>query len=264
MKMNDAYSMVCASSHNFDLAKKGYISLLTSGSKASYAKELFEARQKICEAGFYDPLIEELAKIIDKYQPEGQKEINLLDAGCGEGSHLYRLSQRLKSDLRYNLIGIDITKEGINLAAGRNGNIIWCVADLARLPFQDKSFHFILNILSPANYGEFERILRNRGFVVKVVPEPGYLLELREAIYKNEKQAHYSNEQVINYFRQKMQLVEMKKIRYEFPLDEELFPHLLKMTPLTWGGSSEGLNRVWEEIIPSVTVDLKIIIGKRK
>ena len=38
--------------------------------------------------------------------------------------------------------------------------ILYGVADLARLPFQNRTIDVVLNILSPANYGEFYRILR--------------------------------------------------------------------------------------------------------
>lgn len=54
---------------------------------------------------------------------------------------------------------------------------------MAKSPFGDQSFHIILNILSPSNYKEFKRLLVQDGLVIKVVPRPDYLKELREVLY---------------------------------------------------------------------------------
>ena len=72
-------------------------------------------------------------------------------------------------------IGIDLAKEGIAAASKAYPGIIWSVADLAAMPFADAQIDAILNILSPANYAEFNRLLKPGGIVVKVVPESGYL-----------------------------------------------------------------------------------------
>ncbi|RBO11051.1 methyltransferase domain-containing protein, partial [Pantoea sp. 3_1284] len=85
-------------------------------------------------------------------------------------------------------IGIDLAKEGIAAASKAYPDIIWSVADLAAMPFADAQVDAILNILSPANYAEFSRLLKPGGVVMKVVPESGYLLELREAFYDGKHQ----------------------------------------------------------------------------
>ncbi|WHT49041.1 methyltransferase domain-containing protein [Sporosarcina thermotolerans] len=110
----------------------------------------------------------------------------LLDAGCGEGSHLCAIHSQLQ--IESVGIGIDLAKEGISAASKAYPGIIWSVADLAAMPFQDFQIDVILNVLSPANYAEFNRILKRGGIVVKVVPESGYLQELREAFYGGKTQ----------------------------------------------------------------------------
>ncbi len=158
------------------------------------------------------------------------------------------------------MFGIDIAKEGLKIASKNDEDIVWVVADLAKLPFRDGSFQIILNILSPANYLEFERVLAPEGIVVKVIPEKSYLEELRTLIYKNNS---YSNDKVIDYFSNKLELVSKQNIRYQFSVDEDILPHLIKMTPLTWGGSVTETDISRMEL-PSVTVDLTIVIGKKK
>lgn len=64
---------------------------------------------------------------------------------------------------------------------------MWFVADLANLPIADQSVAVIMNILSPANYQEFKRVLVDDGLIIKVVPRSDYLAELREAIGKKRR-----------------------------------------------------------------------------
>lgn len=263
MFINGLNSLTCDSKHCFDLSKKGYLNLLTSNNAPVYSKELFKARHEVCRAGFYDPLINELSNIISRYQNGICKEkITILDAGCGEGSHIYDIFKKSKGNLSNTFVGVDISKDSINIAASNNADVIWSVADLARLPFQDNSFDVVLNILSPANYSEFHRILSDKGIVIKVAPGAQYLKELRETIYNNKN--NYSNNKVIDYFSQRLDEVETKNIRYKFDVSKELLPYLVKMTPLTWGKSNESLNCIFEKNISFITVDLAIIIGMKK
>ncbi len=265
MFLNDFNNLACSCKHSFDLSKKGYLNLLTTKSTPVYSKELFEARHKVCEAGFYHPLIDEMAKIIDRYEKSiDHKGINILDAGCGEGSHIYGISKKMVENQDNTYVGVDISKDSINIAARNNGDMIWCVADLAKLPFQNKSFHVVLNILSPANYGEFNRILREKGMVIKVVPGSQYLKELRETIYKDKNGSKYSNSEVIHYFKQKLEVKDLRNIHYKFDVKEDFLPYFIKMTPLTWGGNMERFYDIYEKNLSSITVDLTIIIGTKK
>ncbi|HZG83126.1 MAG TPA: hypothetical protein VEZ13_20405, partial [Brevibacillus sp.] len=67
--------------------------------------------------------------------------LHLLDAGCGEGSHLVSIQQKIleRTKIAPLGVGLDISKEGIKIAAKRSSNTIWCVADLARCPVMDRS-----------------------------------------------------------------------------------------------------------------------------
>lgn len=262
MALSSFYSLTCISNHCFDISKKGYLNLLTDRCSTVYPKEMFEARHKVCDQGFYDPLIDEIIKVIHKYKEYigTKKELAVLDAGCGEGSHLNSLSSRITEDLKCNLFGVDISKEGINIGSNNSSDIIWTVADLTRLPFQNGSFDVVLNILAPANYLEFERILTDKGIIIKVVPGQFYLGELREAIYKNKK---YSNDKVVDYFTNKLQVIHAQNVSYRFSVDEELLPYLLAMTPLIWGKDISEVNSLHEVHISAITVDLTILVGKR-
>lgn len=250
----DGYSLRCSTSHTFDLARKGYLNLLVSGKAPVYEQELFQARQQISSAGFFDPLIDKLVGIIRVYHSSANLDLRILDAGCGEGSHLYRLVNKL--DRQAVCIGADIAKSAINLAANHSADILWCVADLAGLPLQDRSISVILNILAPANYGEFARILHDGGIVIKVVPGPDYLKELRSS----GSAETYSNQRVIEHFQEEAVLLEQHRVSYEFEIAQKLWPHLVGMTPLTWSQDQEKLLEAVQDQ-NRVTGDFTVLVG---
>lgn len=188
MRVVDLKSLICSKNHTFDFTKQGYVNLMTRSSTSHYKKELFEARRKIImESDLYTFVHEAIATSIKEYMDVSFKPLMVADVGCGEGSHLQRILDECKVSAMTG-VGLDISKEGIAMAAKRYENQIWMVGDLATSPLADQSFHVILNILSPANYKEFKRILVEDGLVIKVIPRPHYLKELRDELFDhNEK-----------------------------------------------------------------------------
>lgn len=258
-------SLVCLQNHCFDLSKTGVVHLLRSPvKKASYDQALFESRNVVYRQGLYQNMIKELSLFIRPYLPN-KEFIYLLDAGCGEGSHLFALSEILRSwGVNLLSVGIDLAKKGIRLAAKNYPDHIWCVADLANCPFQDQSFDMILNILSPSRYAEFSRILHHDGWLVKVVPESGYLKELRSYFYQGEEKEVYSNQKVIAHFAKHFHILDQKRITYTEPINPTYLQHIIQMTPMTWGAEKEAIQKIMESEIDQITVDLTLIIGKKQ
>ncbi|MEX3746971.1 MULTISPECIES: putative RNA methyltransferase [Lysinibacillus] len=238
--------LVCSSNHSFDIAKQGYINMLTHGAISKYSKELFESRKAVIDSGIYDLVEDKIGELIANAE-------TVLDTGCGEGSHLARIMAK-KQGIG---IGIDIAKEGILAAARHYPEQIWCVGDLAKSPFARSSFDAILNILSPANYEEFKRLLTQNGCVVKVVPQSGYLHELRAQLYADSTKESYSNEQIVARFKDSFADVSVERITYTVPLATELVPALLEMTPMGWHKKEEA-NIHLEEI----TIDVDVLVGR--
>ena len=139
-------------------------------------------------------------------------------------------------------IGIDLAKEGITAASKAYPGIIWSVADLAAMPFADAQIDAIVNILSPANYAEFNRLLKPGGLIVKIVPESGYLKELREVFYDGDQQKEDADP--VARFREQFDAVETERLTYQFELPEALLAPLIRMTPLTWNASEERVREV--------------------
>ncbi|EON71186.1 putative RNA methyltransferase [Lysinibacillus sphaericus] len=246
MKVHEQGRLECAMHHSFDIAKQGYVNMLTHGAASKYSKDLFESRKAVIDSGMYDLLEEKIRNLIATAE-------TVLDTGCGEGSHLARIMAH-KGGIG---IGIDIAKEGILAAARHYPEQIWCVGDLAKSPFAKTNFDAILNILSPANYEEFKRLLVPGGCVIKVVPQSGYLQELRTQLYADSAKETYSNEQTVERFRESFADVMVERVTYSVRLTSELVPALLEMTPMGWHKSEEA--RI---ILNEITIDVDVLVGK--
>lgn len=257
MKLVESSRLVCTVNHSFDLSKQGYVNLAPQAHTTKYDKSLFTARKTVIDGGFFRTMLEELTKVISS-ELRDAKPFTILDAGCGEGSHLNEILSQLTSDVVG--VGIDLAKEGIVAAAKAHPGKIWSVADLASCPFQDGQFDVILNILSPANYAEFARLLKRGGLFIKVIPESHYLEELREVFYDEEKSRETNPvERMAAHFEE----VKAERITYSFSLENGLLAPLIRMTPLTWGASEEKVAEAYDKNITSITVDFKVLIGRR-
>jgi len=247
MHVKEDGHIVCGNQHSFDIAKQGYVNFMIKPSTSMYSKSLFESRQEIINSGIYNPLQRTITKYI------GNKAKKMLDTGCGEGSHLEKITDMLEQDIV--AVGIDISKEGIQSAAKFYEQKIWCVGDLANSPYKEQSFDCILNILSPANYEEFSRLLKPNGKVIKVVPQSDYLKEIRKQAFANSEKESYSNEQTVMRFKEHFTNVKQERITYTMPLSEELVPKLLEMTPLGWHLQQDIL-------LNEITIDLDVLVGE--
>ncbi len=234
--------------------------------KTEYDKEMLKSRNIIIQSGLFDPLTDKLAGLILDHACGPHANVTrILDAGCGEGSHLARVVQSIKgrNDRRVTGVGIDISKEGIQIASREYPIITWCVADLANVPFKDGSFDVVLNILSPANYAEFKRLLTNDGILIKVVPGSRYLIELRELFYRSTGKERYSNERVVAHFEENFNTAGTWDILYSIPVEKHNLEHLIRMTPLSWGAAEKNIAEALKKGIDSITVDLTVILGKK-
>lgn len=245
---------VCKKGHSFDVSKKGTVHFLLKSSKNDYGHEMLAYRQKMMVYGLFDPILQNIRGKIQT--PSGP----VLDVGCGEGTHLSKLSAL---GLDGPKIGFDISKEGIQLAAASSPNPFWCVADLSQSPFGTTQFSTILNILSPSHYSEFHRLLAKNGQLIKVVPEENYLIELRQAFYENEDKKEYSNQDVVARFAEELPTYDMERVTYVLEVPETHKEALMNMTPLSWNVSDDVRAAYLEEGPNTVTIDVLILCAKK-
>lgn len=250
----------CPSLHTFDLSKQGYLHLAGQVSKSRYTKELFTARQALLgQTGFFEPLIRQIAEGLAEHL-NGEKPL-ILDMGCGEGTHLAGIVNQLGTA---SGIGIDLAKEGIQLATNHQADILWLVADLAKSPIQNHVTDVVLNILSPANHQEFQRVLKPGGLVVKVVPNSGYLHELRSYFYAGTEKETFENEEAETRFTNELNNLGVQKVNYTKQLTEQQLRDLIAMTPLTWNAAPQQVEEFIQTGQRTITIDLKILYGQTK
>lgn len=239
--------------------------MLSRAHKTKYNKRMFESRKIIFNSGIFEQLTEKISqKIIEQIKFKNQ-QIKILDAGCGEGSHLSAIKKRLFQKTSNDLLGagVDISKEGIAMASKEYPNNLWCVADIAKFPFDGKQFDFILNILSPSNYSEFQRILSDDGIIIKVIPESNHLQELRQIFYEGTDRQVYTNYNTVELFNNNLEIMDIQRVQYRAAVDNTLIEHWVYMTPLSWRTTEKHLQKVIRMSLKSITIDLTILYGKK-
>lgn len=255
----------CQNGHRFDAAKQGYFFLATKSMESKYDQILFEARRQIIrESPLYEKLHLKLTSLINRLTEQHKSTLSVLDAGSGEGSHLYSLEQKSS---QHSYVGIDLSKAGVQLATDYNGHLLSMVADLTHLPFASRQFDLILSILSPANYDEFDRLLKDDGVILKIVPNAGYLSEVRQFMIEKAyiKDEPYHNEKVVQSFKLRYQQAVSERISETVLLSPKQMAQLLRMTPLTWQLTDKERDNLLAEMVEknqlTMTLDVTLLIS---
>lgn len=249
-------SLVCQKGHVLDFNKHGYLYFLRNSNGTDYDREMFVSRRRMIEAGLFLPMLEKIAE----YLPQTTQTI--LDVGTGEGTPLAQLEElREQKDIA---IGFDISKAGIQMASQLPGEPFFCVADLRQLPFADQAFDQIVELFSPSDYREFDRVLKSGGQLLKIIPNANYLVELRHLLYdENDQHAVYDNSPVLKRFKEKYTDAQIVPIQYHFKIPEGLQKDLVEMSPLHWGKNVRQLTQNDLTSLKQVTVDVSLLIGKK-
>lgn len=245
-------SLLCAKGHCYDIARQGHVNFVPGQRESFYKKELFESRASVFEAGVFAPVVDALTQALDAYI-QGDKPV-VLDAGCGEGYYIKAVCPK-RSMTR---MGFDLSKEAVRLAARGEKRASFFVADLANIPLSDGCCDAVLDVFTPANYGEFRRVLRPGGLLCKLAPRSGYLIQLREAARGHLRRQTYDGGQVERYARERMNLLEQRGITYTLPVSRELAAHLARMTPMLAGVDIGALDLSG---VKEITIDETLYIG---
>lgn len=248
MHVEENGTICCEERHMFDMAKQGYVNMMTHAVTSMYDKSLFEARKQVIDSHLYEAVYAIILSELTEVK-------SVLDTGCGEGSHLQQLQQRAAQP--FIASGIDIAKEGIVQAAKNYPDMMWVVGDLAKSPYASQSFDCILNFLSPANYTEFRRLLTPTGKVIKIVPQEGYLHQLRELFFADSSKESYSNEKTVTRFKENFENVTVQRVTKTMPITQELGPLLAHMTPMGWHQEKE----IEAGKLTEITIDVDVLIG---
>ena len=248
-------SLKCENRHSFDLAKFGYVNLTPQiKQSANYDKENFQNRQQILEAGFYQAILEGVSDLLAA-NPSAK---TVLDIGCGEGFYSRKLQESHPDKTFY---AFDISKDSVQIAAKSEPNWVvnWFVGDLARLPIKIASMDILLDIFSPANYGEFRRVLSRDGILIKVIPTENHLKEIRQMVENQLTKKDYSNQDIREHFQEHFSIQSSQIASLTKPITTEQRQALLSMTPLLFHVDQSKID--WSQLT-EITIEAEILVGK--
>lgn len=166
-----AGTLRCDAGHSFDLARQGYVNLLTGPApRGAETPQMVAARAEIFEAGHLAPVSAAIVAAL----PE---RVGLMvDIGAGTGHHL---GAALAARPGSAGVALDVSKAAARRSARVHPAIGSVVADVwGRLPLADGCADVVLDVFAPRHGPEFHRILSPSGTLIVVTPTPEHLAEL--------------------------------------------------------------------------------------
>lgn len=167
-------SLRCAAGHTFDLARQGYVNLVSgrdpgTGDDAA----MVAAREEVLGSGRFAAITASLSRrVADDIPAEGV----VVDLGAGTGHHLAAVLDAVPDRVG---VAIDLSKHAARRAARRHPRIGAVVADVWQdLPLGTGVAGAVLCVFAPRNAAEIARVLRPDGVLTVVTPLPHHLAEL--------------------------------------------------------------------------------------
>ncbi len=227
---------VCPRGHSFDIARQGYVNLLTVQQKHSRnpgdTREQVLSRREFLEAGFYAPIVQTLIDTAKSLGISGP----VLDVGCGEGYYSARLAQALGAPLT----GLDISKEAVRCAAGKYKGAQWLCATASHIPVADGSAALLTSLFALTAPEEFHRVLEQDGYFFQVLAAQDHLLGLKRIIYDQLTFKEKDTQPEFPGFER----VQSVPIRFSFTVEGKQVQNLLSMTPHVFRISKDGAARL--------------------
>ncbi|WP_327149866.1 putative RNA methyltransferase [Nocardia sp. NBC_01329] len=171
----------CAHGHSFDIARQGYISLLTGAATkmTGDSAAMLDARATFQGAGYFTPIADAIAAATVTGHDPGAHGI-LADIGAGTGYYLARVLDAFPAARG---IGLDIAKPAGRRCARAHPRAAAVVADAWRgLPIRDQTLTAALSVFAPRNPEAVSRVLAPGGRYIVVTPTTTHLAELIEPI----------------------------------------------------------------------------------
>ncbi len=221
----------CSSSHSFDIARQGYVSLDTGRrAHAGDTAEMIEARAELLGSGRYAFVTEEIVAAAREAWGDGGPRL-VVDAGAGTGQHLAAVLEALPDA---EGLALDVSKPALRRAARAHPRAAAALCDTwGRLPLADGAAQVLLNVFAPRNGPEFQRVLAPGGALLVVTPAPEHLRALVGALgllaVDPEK-----DDRVAASLGERFTLVREARVARELALTRREVRTLVAMGPSAW------------------------------
>ena len=239
-------SLVCENNHCFDKSKSGYVNLLLSNKMNSKTpgdnKLMVDTRNEFLSKGYYGVMKEALCnQIVALASQMNKTQVDVLDAGCGEGYYTSAMAESLEQEnLQASILGVDISKIALNIASKRTKSVQFGVASVFDIPVEDESCDIVTELFAPYCGEEFYRVLKKDGVLLLVIPSQEHLYELKQAVYDKP----YKND-VKDYQLKGFELERKTEVFSKIDIDnQEDIKNLFMMTPYYYKTSKEDTTRL--------------------
>ena len=268
-KYTDNKTYRCKNNHTYDIAKEGYVNLLISNQKRSKnpgdSKDMVLARMDFLNRGYYKPIADKISElIVEHLRDKNITKADILDLGCGEGYYLINLKNYIQNNnIDADYYGMDVSKDAVRYASKSNKNeknCIWAVGNNFHIPAKDKSMDCILSVFSPIDIHECNRVLKDNGIFVRVLPRTNHLIQLRDIIYSEVN----LNNKVYTADENENEYVKEANVTFDMNLNKEEILSLLKMTPHYWKSTPENKEKLERYDSLTITVDMRIGVFEKK
>ena len=220
----------CEHGHSFDKAREGYVHLLPSHQMHSKMpgdnREMVMARARFLSLGYYAPLAQRLCALC--LSSDTEDKTCILDAGCGEGYYTQQVYDGVRLRGRPpDILGVDISKAAVRMAARRLPQACFAVASVFALPVFDNQVRTVVNVSAPLCEAETRRVLCRGGRALFAIPSTRHLMGLKELLYEKP----YEND-VKDFCITGLEKVGVEKVYYRICLDDSaVLQDLFMMTP---------------------------------
>jgi 23S rRNA (guanine745-N1)-methyltransferase len=247
-----ATAVGCPAGHSFDVARQGYLNLLTGRAPAGAdTPAMVAARAALFDAGHLAPVTSAIVSLL----PPAAGLV--LDVGAGTGHHLAAVL-----DARPDAVGIalDVSKAAARRSARVHPALGSVVADVwHRLPVADGCAGVLLDVFAPRHGAEFRRVMRPDGLLIVVTPEPDHLADLvgpLGLLTVDPAKAERTGSSLGPWFTP----ADVVTCRYDLALTRAQAGQVVAMGPSSWHTTPDALARTladWAEPV-RVTVAVRL------
>lgn len=172
-------SLICSRGHTANVARQGYASLLgsRSGTHTADSAEMLAARDRVLSGGLFQPVADAIGEEVREAALDRVEGV-VVDLGTGTGWYLASVLEALPGRVG---LGIDNSKYAARRAAKAHPRAGAVVADIwDGIPVKSGAAALVLDVFSPRNGEEIERIRAKGGNLIVVTPTNDHLKELTE------------------------------------------------------------------------------------